>query len=169
MNHVLIIENALSEEYCDAIIEKSIPLLKEDNDRHPWNFKYHYLKYDDILTKVMNDVLQSYITLYPEIDKTPDRWTMSDIVFKQFDPGKFYDGWHSEQSFKYSTRLLCVIFYLSDHNCGTEFYNGEVVLSKKGRALIFPTSWTHTHRGQQCLDNKKRYIMNSYAIFVNDE
>ena len=164
----MIVDNVLSEEYCDLIIEKSIPLLKTDTDQHPWNYRYHDLEYDDILTKVMHDILQSYKKSYPEINKTKDSWMMDKIRFKQFDPGKFYGGWHSEHSMKNSTRILCVIFYLSDHNCGTEFYNGEVVLSKKGRALIFPTSWTHTHRGQPCLDNKKRYIMNSYANFVRE-
>ena len=31
---------------------------------------------------------------------------------------------------------------MSDHNCGTEFYDGEVVKSKTGRAIVFPSSIT---------------------------
>ena len=56
-------------------------------------------------------------------------------------------------------------FYLSDHNCGTEFYNGCMVKSVKGRSLLFPPYWTHAHKGQPCPDNKERYILSAYGVF----
>ena len=66
-------------------------------------------------------------------------------------------------------RILSILVYLSNHNCGTEFYNGKVIKSVKGRALIFPAFWTHTHKGQPCPDNKYRYILSAYVNLIDDK
>jgi hypothetical protein len=57
---------------------------------------------------------------------------------------------------------------LSDNNCGTEFYEGATIISKKGKVLLFPAYFTHTHRGQLCPEFKDRYILGGYANFVDD-
>ena len=71
---------------------------------------------------------------------------------------------HSEQSIE-DPRVLSILVYLSDHNCGTEFYNGFTIKSVKGRAMVFPPYWTHAHKGQPCPDKKFRYILSAYATF----
>jgi hypothetical protein len=169
MNHILVIDDALKKYECDSLIDKCTKDLKTDMDKHPRNFKYHTIEHNDVVDKMCYKIIEEYKYQYPEINITKDKWFLDRFTFKQFDPGKFYNGWHSEHAIQYPFRILCVIVYLSEHKCGTEFFNGDVIQSKKGRAVVFPTFWTHTHRGQSCPENKTRYIMNSYANLFGRE
>jgi len=58
------------------------------------------------------------------------------------------------------------MIYLTEHNCGTEFFNGDYIKSEIGRLVIFPSYFTHTHRGQKCPNNKTRYIITGYVNFI---
>ena len=55
--------------------------------------------------------------------------------------------------------------HLTEHNCGTKFFNGNVIKSEIGRLVIFPSYFTHTHRGEKCPDGKVRYILSGYFNF----
>ena len=64
------------------------------------------------------------------------------------------------------SRVLAFQLYLSDHNCGTQFMNGEYVESDIGKAVLFPAYFTHTHRGQACPQKKTRYLITGYFNFI---
>lgn len=169
MNHVLIMDNLLSNEDCDKMIMDNQSRLINETEISPWN----YLSCDisrnhPTLQKPIQDIIASYTQSYPEMNLTQDPWDFDKFKLKKFRSGKFYDAWHSEHCVKYPYRIACLLLYLSDHDCGTEFYNGEVVKSKKGRGVLFPTLWTHTHRGQPCLEGKERYIMSSYINLIRE-
>jgi hypothetical protein len=167
MNHTLVVDNFLTSDQCDFFIEK---IHKNDNIIFgaPQNYELYATTDDDMRDfsnkfncNLLTRIVQMYVKNFPEINMSTDSWEISRFNVKRFKPGNFFEGWHSEH-YKGEQRVACALIYLSDHNCGTEFYSGETVLSKKGRILIFPTYWTHTHRGQLCPDNKERYIMSSY-------
>ena len=103
--------------------------------------------------------------MYPSLEMTAERWGMKSYFFKHFPPGHSFSNWHCEHDLRYPNRILCCQVYLSDHNCGTEFYDGEIVKSKTGRAIDFPSYFTHTHKGQVCPDGKTRYILTGYFEF----
>jgi hypothetical protein len=163
MNNVLIIDDLLTHEECDEIIEKYSPQFGELLEP-PRNFKFVDIPPDN--TFVYNkgiELIRAYQEKFPAINLTKDMWRLEYFKFKEFPAGKHYDSWHQEHTIDNPHRIACVIVYLSDHNCGTEFFHGDTVLSKKGRGVIFPTFWTHTHKGQICPDNKSRFIMNAYV------
>ena len=163
MNHVLIIDDLLSSEDCDKLIESNKINLINETEVSPWNYlSCDISKNNPILQQPLKEIICLYVKTYPEINLTAERWDFDNFKLKKFRVGKFYDAWHSEHCVLYPYRIACLLLYLSDHDCGTEFYNGEVIKSKKGRAILFPTFWTHTHRGQPCPDQKNRYIMSSY-------
>lgn len=163
MNHVLIIDDLLSSEDCDILIESNKINLINETEVSPWNYlSCDISKNNPVLQKPLKEIISLYVKTYPEINLTKDRWDFDNFKLKKFRAGKFYDAWHSEHCVLYPYRIACLLLYLSDHDCGTEFYNGEVIKSRKGRAILFPTFWTHTHRGQPCPDQKNRYIMSSY-------
>ena len=80
-------------------------------------------------------------------------------------PGQGYHMWHHEQnSIQESNRLLSIIIYLNDINDGgeTEFIHQSVrIPPRQGTVVIFPSSFTHTHRGNPPLKDTK-YILSSW-------
>ena len=168
LDNVLIIENALSENECDAIItEYSVDLKTDKVDTH-LGYEYNdILEGNPIVTALVSKAFAEYIKTYPTINQTNDKWQLNTFRFKRFPPNHSFNNWHAEHEVLHPYRILCCMVYLSNHNCGTEFYaTNETVLSKKGRLIMFPAFWTHTHRGQVCPDKKDRYIMNAYVEFV---
>jgi len=162
MNNVDIIDNALSDKECDFLIKECTPQIK-DSLKAPWNYSYLDIE-SELVNRLSKKLVDGYVKKYPEINLTSDKWSVEGFTFKKFKPGSFYNVFHSEQTIK-DARVLSILVYLSNHNCGTEFYNGFVVQSVKGRAMVFPPYWTHTHKGQPCPDNKPRYILSAYATF----
>ena len=93
----------------------------------------------------LNKIQQDYVREYSEINHTTSIWKLTSLRFKYFEYGKSFDGWHSEHSIVYPNRILSLQIYLSEHNCGTLFYNGERILSKMGRVTIFLRTSLHIH------------------------
>ena len=111
--------------------------------------------------------MKKYCTYYQELNMTKDKWALTSLRFKKFKPGQAFYAWHSEHSGKYSTRVMVFQLYLTDHNCGTEFFSGETIYSDAGKAILFPAYFTHTHRGQVCPQNKTRYVITGYYNFIS--
>lgn len=82
--------------------------------------------------------------------------------------GGGYHVWHYESDIReHSHRLLTWSLYLNDVEEGgeTEFlYQHQRVKPKQGTLVIFPASFTHTHRGNPPLSNDK-YIVTGWTEF----
>tara|TARA_R100000742_G_C4269506_1_gene88006 strand:+ start:348 stop:1067 length:720 start_codon:yes stop_codon:yes gene_type:complete len=95
-------------------------------------------------------------------------WPMS-ILMKKYHKGvQGYHYWHEDQgdSVPHVYRAFVVMFYLNDVEEGgeTEFYNQKVkVKPEKGKVVIFPTAWTHLHRGNIPKSGDK-YIANFWVL-----
>jgi hypothetical protein len=87
-----------------------------------------------------------------------------------------YPHWHSEVYPKDAScdalhRVLAFQFYLNDVSQGgaTEFYYQQrKVEPKAGRLLIFPSGFTHTHRGN-VPESGDKYIITSWVLFQRAE
>jgi len=165
MDNLLLVENILSNKQCDELIDKfSTNLNYLELDSH-----LNYGFYDavngscSVLDELKINLVERYKEKFPAINMTNDKWTVESWRFKHFPPNYCFKDWHQEHTTKYSFAIAAILVYLSNHDCGTEFYaTGEVIKSRKGRAIMFPAFWTHTHRGQLCPDQKDRYIMSAY-------
>lgn len=77
-------------------------------------------------------------------------------------PSQGYHVWHCENlSRTFSTRIAAYILYLNDVEEGgeTEFlYLGKRIKPVKGRLIIFPAGYTHTHRGNPPLSGQKNIL-----------
>jgi|TARA_B110000483_G_C17947364_1_gene446933 hypothetical protein len=167
-NFNLTVDEFLTPEECNSIIEKYNTMLTSGEDAH-LNYEKCDIENDENLIAILNKrlpiVTDLYKQKYPEINYTGSFWQLTNLRFKKYNPGKSYDRWHSEHSLRNPHRILNIIVYLSDHNCGTKFYNGETIFSKTGRLTIFPSYFTHTHKGEVCPENKPRYILAGYYNF----
>lgn len=87
-----------------------------------------------------------------------------------------YHHWHSEicadeQNCETLHRALFFILYLNDVDEGGEtefFYQGKKVSPRKGRILLAPAGFTHTHKGHIPTSNEK-FIATSWIMFSRFE
>jgi len=88
------------------------------------------------------------------------------VKIQKTDPGAGYHVWHAEQgSDADASRCLVYSAYLNDiDDAGeTEFlYQKLRVAPKENTMIIWPASFTHTHRGNVVHGNKSKYIITGW-------
>ena len=111
------------------------------------------------------DAYTKYIDKYSIIDNFPPH----SIYFNKLQKstvGEGYHMWHCEDSSRESsTRILTYILYLNDVVDGgeTEFlYYPRRVKARAKKLVLFPGSFTHTHRGNAPLSNDK-YVLTGWV------
>ena len=87
-------------------------------------------------------------------------------------PGGGFHGWHCENGYFTNDlnkdRFLAWMVYLNDDYEGgeTEFnYLSKRIKPKKGTLLMWPTGFTHTHRGGMVVSGNK-YILTGWIYFA---
>ena len=174
-NFIYIKNNFLLNKECDQLITffKDIPNKKlSDEGNYEGVFledSSPYLKNDKLsfLKDRFQDQLNEYIKIYPELNFVCPFY-LTEIRFKHWKKNNYFNTWHSEHSAECSHRILNFMIYLSNHNCGTEFLDKRVIKSDKGKLVIMPSYFTHTHRGMPCPEKKDRYMLSGYFNF-NDK
>jgi len=132
------------------------------------------LRFDDKLYKEYSTelqvVLDSYIKKYPSCNfYAPFTSTPANIQY--YAPGGGFKVWHTERASKAlpnSSRHLVFMTYLNDvtDGGGTEFLNQNIAIeARKGKTLIWPVDWTHTHRGI-ISPTQEKYIITGWFNFI---
>jgi hypothetical protein len=78
-----------------------------------------------------------------------------------------FKKWHTERHSKNSDRHLVFMTYLNTINDGGEtefYYQKKLIKPKKGKTVIWPSDWTHTHKGH--FSSKEKYIITGWTSFV---
>jgi prolyl 4-hydroxylase len=78
-----------------------------------------------------------------------------------------FKKWHTERHHKNCDRHLVFMTYLNNVNTGgeTEFYHQKISIKPiKGKTLIWPADWTHTHRGNSSPEEK--YIITGWLNYI---
>jgi len=175
-DHVAIFDNALSDEFCNEIIDwfekidqsiikspenlmdKSINVVRDGRFTNGQGNRKDISYFADLerapfeekLRGVVNDCAREYITEYPNLGSTYHLSNRS-LKIQKTPPHGGYHVWHHEHDYNNLSRVLVWTVYLNDIPEGegeTEFlYQGLKVNSKKGRVCLFPATYTHLHRG----------------------
>ena len=122
-----------------------------------------FLNYELELQKVLN----RYVKKYNEVNLLNRFSIIENYNIQHYKKNSGYRKWHFERSSKdLSSRVLVFMTYLNDvGKSGTEFlYQNVKVPAKKGLTLIWPTDWTHTHRGI-ISKNKEKTIVTGWFNF----
>lgn len=188
-NFVGIFDGFFTEESCKGLIDyfKSCELAgvtearqeyhhgfsrdKIDDESVSFHNKYHALNSElnfkavDFENIFWNQCYKLYAEKYATLaNYSPHRIYTTKIQRTEKEQG--YHVWHSDGEFKpLCNRLLVFILYLNDVEEGgeTEFlYISKRVKPKAGRLILFPTSITHTHRGNPPISNTK-YIFTGWV------
>lgn len=93
-----------------------------------------------------------------------------DLKIQKTDPGEGYHQWHCENFDRHSqsSRYLAYTVYLNTVEEGgeTEFlYQKRRIKPEAGTLVVFPSGWTHVHRGNPPLSGSK-YIITTWEEFV---
>ena len=164
--------NALNEEMCDWYVEhmKSIhqdtAILKPNsfvNEKNILREDKQFLLSDT--DRKMNIELHLFLKKNVEQYRN-DYPVLNDLQLVSYNNklqttkiGGGYHIWHCEQfNPEVSTRVLVWSIYFNDVEEGgeTEFlYQHKRIKARKGTLVIFPASFTHTHRGNPPLSNEK--------------
>jgi len=118
----------------------------------------------------LNGVIEKFKVRYnisPEFDAFNILETFN---IQKYVPGGGFKTWHSERTnIKSVNRQFAFMTYLNTvENGGTEFlYQNMKMNAVKGVTLIWPSDWTHTHRG--IIANKEKYIITGWLGYKQNE
>ena len=169
-------KDMIKKEVCDDLInafKNSKEKIKVDNPytkmtNTVWTF--HHLELHEYF-KELNKVLEKYIKKYTYVDKGQEPWNLnSKIQIQKYEPGESYFEWHSESTGFQNTnnRILVFTTYLNDVKNGGEtefFYQKEKIRPEKGKTILFPAFWTHTHKGN--IAKQTKYIITGWYTYVH--
>lgn len=170
----------ISPDLCDKIVEnfkQNEHLAEERGDFR--NYKgINNTRLDQNLQKEyhlsLKKVLKFYIKKYPSCFVSVKKWNIDKVYnIQEFLPKKSYHRWHCEFEGpgKYKKiRHLVFMTYLNTVQDGGEtcfYYQNVKVQPKKGLTLIWPSTWTHIHRGLPAKTEKK-YIITGWCSFVEE-
>jgi len=182
--------NILTKDQCNDIIEyfeKKYPLQIDSNYEYcDLNLIDEYSKYivfgkyhlSDIniepeirsIINSLNVTEKKYFDTFPDISSLFEGYggelRLFSFRFKKFKPGNSFNAWHSEYNLSRKNIVLSSIIYLSDNMSSTEFYRYGNIKSDCGTVAMFPSFFTHVHRGNSCKLERTRYIISAYYYLV---
>jgi len=185
-----IYENAFSKEYCERTIkyfdnmqkngftqnrmqaENTSNVLKDDLSFYSHNEQHINSQFSGNLHTEFNEIFwKIYREQYaPNFAVLESSGKHNNYAFKiqKTGIGGGYHVWHYESDTRENChRLLTWMVYLNDVEEGgeTEFlYQHKRVKPEQGTLVIWPASFTHTHRGNPPLSNEK-YIVTGWTEF----
>jgi hypothetical protein len=98
------------------------------------------------------------------------KFTIRDLPQIQwYKPSAGYHAWHIDGGHEFCNRAISFLTYLNTvPNGGTEFlHQNRVVEAVKGKTILFPTAYTHIHRGQVTA-NLDKYILIGWLWWNNE-
>jgi hypothetical protein len=117
--------------------------------------------------KFFKEIMPAYVGKYDAIKEVQSA-AIYELKIQRVRKTEGYHVWHYESTDRMSAgRFLAFILYLNDVDDGgeTEFlYQSMRVKPKKGTLVLFPSTFTHTHRGNPPLSGDK-YILNGWVEF----
>jgi len=188
MNFIEIYDDALTKEQCEIIInefesntDKQI-IGKSGNGKVKPDVKKsieigYNIADDSKTTKIISYSLIEYVKRYrekyPDVDRLLEWKFFEYYNIQKYKPKDGYFKPHCEVSGRNDNslnRLLVWMYYLNDmDNGGTKFtsYN-MTVQAKRGRLVLWPAYWTHTHCG--VISNiQTKYIATGWFVFNNNQ
>jgi prolyl 4-hydroxylase len=119
-----------------------------------------------IYKKYLQQVIHNYEQKYPEV-KNLDKFGMIEAPqIKYYKPGQGFKIWHCERIGKENRCLVFATYLNTVFEAGTQFkYQDLTIPAEKGLTVIFPSDFTHTHRGQITKKHEK-YILTGWLGYV---
>ena len=120
-------------------------------------------KYNKLLIKCIHE----YIKDYPDLHEVDCFGLTEGYNIQYYRKNEGFKLWHSERGAAKSKRMLVFMTYLNDvPDGGTQFkYYDLTIKAEKGKTLLWPSDFTHTHRSQISKKHSK-YIVTGWINFI---
>lgn len=131
-----------------------------------------YIEKDDADVEVINtflnclqNAINKYQESYEDVRMLPS-FHASLPQIQKYNPKEGFFKWHLERGIGVYNRVFAYITYLNDveDGGGTEFkYFNKTTKAEAGKTIIFPSDWTHMHRGVVS-PTETKYIATGWLI-----
>jgi hypothetical protein len=128
-------------------------------------------EWGDLITKFQYKLqfeIDNYVEKYEPLENMA-KFILEGYNLQKYNPKEGFYQWHCERS-NVSTlpRMLVFMVYLNDlDHGGTEFmFQNHIEKAETGKLLIWPTDWTHYHRGQISKTEIKYILTGWYSIKI---
>jgi hypothetical protein len=170
-----IVERYISSQLCDDIIDEFHRQQPSwtDSTRGYWLVSSDMMNQD--LVQRYKDEIFSAISFYKEVYSLAFEGFQTmrleePFNFQKYSPGFNYSTWHCENNGKeaFNKRVLAFMTYLNTVEVGgeTEFLHQKMKSKPiKGKTLVWPAYFTHTHKGLPAPRDKK-YIVTGWIEFA---
>ena len=120
----------------------------------------------DDYNKQLGNCLKEYIKIYPEVnDLSRFSSGVEPYNIQKYKPNGGYKIWHCERDGPINRCLVFMTYLNTVKNGGTNFkYQNITTQAIKGLTLIWPSDFTHMHKGQIC--NQTKYIITGCYNFI---
>ena len=120
-----------------------------------------------IYKNLIGNIIHLYEKKYPEVEEFSKFGMTESCQIQHYKPGEGFKTWHFERSSKAENRCLVFMTYLNDvPDAGTHFkYQDLTTPAEKGLTLIWPTDFSHTHKGQITRKHEK-YILTGWLGYT---
>lgn len=129
-----------------------------------------WLEFIQYINQKLEKALDEYMLEHPALENV-NQFGLEGYNIQRYLPGEGFYRWHCE-NFGYKEggdRVLAWMIYLNDvENGGTEFKTqNHIEKAERGKFLMWPAYWTHTHRGQ-ISQTETKYIITGWFRHIND-
>jgi len=154
--------------------EGGVSKTHKDSEIYWLGYDNRMLSRNDILLAEFNKIVwkayAKFKTVYGAgLDQIGLHKVSPSIKIQRYQPTQGYHVWHPEVTNQGNAgRVLVCLLYLNTVEEGgeTEFlYQKMRVPAVQGTLAMFPTTWTHLHRGNAPLKGNK-YVINTWLEFV---
>ena len=118
----------------------------------------------EYLNQELGNAWNEYSIIFGNLRGTVPYYSLSQKVQKTPTGGGYHNWHHENGTERYSQRVAVWMIYLNDDYEGgeTEFlYYKKRIKPERGKLLIWPAGYTHTHRGNMVLSGNK-YILTGW-------
>ena len=120
--------------------------------------------------KYLDEGMKAYTQTYPMFNFNHPIGDMEGVNFQHYKPNEGFKVWHAERLLlSKSARVMVFMTYLNNvNNGGTEFYHQNLkVNAEKGLTLLWPSDWTHSHRGV-ITKKQHKYILTGWLSYEGE-
>lgn len=134
-------------------------------NKEPWG-----MLLDEVVITVKNGVLDYLNRHSTAMQKMDPIDLYARFNMQKYEPNEGFLGWHCERAGKkHSDRLLVWMIYLNtltDRGETEFFYQQHFESPERGKLLIWPSDWTHLHRGVPS-PTQTKYILTGWFTHID--